>query len=173
MTPLASLPSKLLKGGHVTLQGEIVQGFGLSYIPQNLSANGCINCKDLLNVTFVSGPMIPSVSVEYVKASQYKFVIRFKWSTTNLANMVFNFTVRLNPQYAPYFSVEDMNQVQFITIDSALLSRFDKVDTLTFEQIAGVTSPTGTIILESPTQIPSGASLGIPDQAMKILFTSI
>lgn len=108
MTPSAC---KLAKGGHVTMQGEIVQGFGLSYIPQSLSANGCINCKDLLNVTFVSGPMIPSISVEYVKASQYKFVIRFKWSTTNLASMVFNFTVRLSTQYTPYFSVEDMNQV--------------------------------------------------------------
>jgi hypothetical protein len=66
MTPLASLASKLLKGGQVTLQNEIIQGLRLSYIPQSLSANGCINCKDLLNVNFVSGTMIPSIKINYL-----------------------------------------------------------------------------------------------------------
>ena len=112
--------------------------------------------------------MIPSYTVEYVKASQYKFIIRFKWSTTNLANMVFNFTVRLNTQYSQYFTAEDMNQVQLITIDSALLAKYQKAEILTIDDINN--SQSGVINLNSEKQIPSGASLGIPDKAMKILF---
>ena len=114
--------------------------------------------------------MIPSHTVEYVKASQYKFVIRFKWSTTNLANMVFNFSVNLNTEYRQYFTAEDMNQVKVITIDSALLIKYQRTNSLTLDDITGTNSQSGAINLKPENKIPSGASLGISDKAMKILF---
>jgi hypothetical protein len=62
-----------------------------------------------------------------------------------------------------------MKQVQLINCDSALLSKFDKVESLNLEEI---TEPTSSIetVLNPPNKIPSGASLGIPDKALKILF---
>lgn len=100
----------ILKGGHVVLQGEVLQGLSMTSLPFNLSSNGCPNCDDILSVNILSSPIIPNITVDYILTTQYKFIARFNFRGL-LGSFVFNFTVRINPAYSSYFTAADMQQV--------------------------------------------------------------
>ena len=125
------LPSatKIIPGGHVILQGQVLQGISLSYIPRNLTTGGCPLCPSLLNVSVASSPLIPITTVSFIPTTQYKFVAKFDFSNRP-GTFVFNFTIRLNPAFSYYFTQQDMQQVIVLTIDMAVLSRVDPTDTL-------------------------------------------
>jgi hypothetical protein len=82
----------------------------LSYLPASLTANNCPQCNNILNVSVLSTPIIPIVSVLYVRITQFKFVITFDFGNI-LGAFVFNFTVRINPTFASSFTQTDMNQL--------------------------------------------------------------
>ncbi len=102
--------TKIIKNGYVVLQGKVLQGMSMTYLPANLLANGCPQCNNILNVSVISTPIIPVVSVSYVQATQWKFLITFDFNNV-LGTFVFNFTVRINSNLASFFTQADMDQV--------------------------------------------------------------
>jgi len=111
------------------MQGQVLQGMSMSYIPANLTSNGCPQCDNILKVSVISTPIIPVVTVNYIAATQYKFVIKFDFKSI-IGTFVFKFTVKINPTFSSYFTQADMDQIQVVTIDMALLSAVDSTDSL-------------------------------------------
>lgn len=126
--------TKIITNGHVVLQGKVLQGMSMTYLPANLLANGCPQCNNILNVSVISTPIIPIVSVSYIQATQFKFVITFDFNNI-LGIFVFNFTVRINSNLASFFTQADMDQVQVVRIDMALLSAVDTAITLSLSNL--------------------------------------
>lgn len=126
--------TKIITNGHVVLQGQVLQGMSMTYLPAGLLANSCSQCDSILNVSVISTPIIPIVTVSYVKATQYKFLIKFDFNNV-LGSFVFNFTVRINSNYASFFTQADMNLVEVVKIDMALLSAVDSSSTLSLSNL--------------------------------------
>lgn len=122
-----------------------MQGISLSYLPANLTANGCPRCDSILNVSVITSPFIPVITVNYIRASQYKFVARFNFGNM-IGQFVFNFTVRINSAFSSYFTQADMEQVSVVTIDMALLSIVPADTSLTIGdlQVDSTSSSTST-----------------------------
>lgn len=73
--------------------------------------------------------------VNFIPRSKFQFLIEFDFHGT-IAVPNFTFTIQINPRYERYFSREDMSQIEIITVDPALLARFDEEETLSFGQIS-------------------------------------
>ena len=72
--------------------------------------------------------------MSYIQATQFKFVITFDFNNI-LGIFVFNFTVRINSNLASFFTQADMDQVQVVRIDMALLSAVDTAITLSLSNL--------------------------------------
>lgn len=107
------------------LSGQVLQGMALTYIPSSLTNGGCLQCNQLLNVSILSSPVIPSVAVFFVTGSQYNFAINFNFGVTGL--FIFQFTVRISNSFSNYFTPADLQQVQIITINMGVLSSYQTV----------------------------------------------
>ena len=83
--------------------------------------NGALSSKILL-VKVVKSSVVPGVRVSYVPKSRYQFYIEFEFNGL-FAIPVFQFTVQINPDFARYFSPEDMAQLQVINVDPAVLAK--------------------------------------------------
>ena len=103
------------------LFGEIAQGFTLSYIPDQLSENGCINCNDILLVKLISYAVLPSIEIVYLPTTRFKFSVKFSFNGI-FAIPDFIYSVQINPKYSKYFSVEDMAQKIVIPVIPADLA---------------------------------------------------
>ncbi len=158
--------SKLITNGHVVLQGQVLQGMSLSYIPSNLTNGGCTQCSNLLRVSVLSSPIIPIVTVNYISSTQYKFVINFDFNRI-LGSFVFNFTVKLNPSFSSYFTQADMDQIEVVTIDMALLSQVDATDSLS---IGNLQTNDLTVQSNSNNRNSNIVIPGVPAAAVSILF---
>jgi cysteine-rich repeat protein len=157
--------SKIITNGHVVLQGQVLQGMSMSYLPANLTANGCARCNSILNVSVISTPVIPIVTVNYITATQFKFVIKFDFNNI-VGSFVFNFTVRINSAFASFFTQADMDQVQVVKIDMALLSAVDARDSLTFNNLQ-----TNDVAVQSANNNKTSIVIpGVPQEAVLILF---
>ena len=165
------LPSatKIIPGGHVVLQGQVLQGISLSYLPANLTAGGCPLCSSLINVSVISSPLIPITTVTFIPTTQYKFVAKFDFSGVP-GTFVFNFTIRLNPAFSSDFTQQDMQQVIVLTIDMAVLSRVDSTDTLVTGNLQSNNYPLSSSGINVVNQIKTPTIDGIPQQAIDLLF---
>jgi hypothetical protein len=67
----------------------------MTYLPPSLTNNGCPQCDDIFNVSIISSPVIPSITVDYIQATQYRYVIRFNFQGS-LANFAFSYSIRIN-----------------------------------------------------------------------------
>ena len=66
----------------------------------------------------ISSPVNPLITVIFATGSQYNFAINFNFgSATGL--FIFQFAVRINSNYANFFTPKDLQQVQVITINMA------------------------------------------------------
>lgn len=110
--------------GAVNLFGRVVQGVRLSYIPAELTKNDCAECSKLLWVRIISSDVIPGVRVNYMPKSKYQFLCEFDFNGL-FSIPVFSVSIQINPDYAKYFSAEDMAQIQVKRIDPAVLKRKD------------------------------------------------
>jgi len=110
--------------GTVHLYGRIVQGVRLSYIPEALAANGCAECYNLLWVRVIRSDIVPGVRINFLPASRFQFLVELEFHGT-FSIPSFTIAVQINPQYAKYFNMKDMAQIQIKTIDPALLARRD------------------------------------------------
>lgn len=82
----------------------------------------------------ISSTIVPGVRVEYIPKSKFQYLAEFDFHGT-ISIPVFKFTVQINPKYASFFSKEDLQQVEIINIDPALLARVDQTPTLSFESL--------------------------------------
>ncbi len=124
----------------------------MTYLPASLLANNCAQCNSILNVSVISTPIIPVVSVSYVQATQYKFVITFDFNNV-LGTFVFNFTVRINSNLASFFTQADMDQVEVVRIDMALLSAVNSVPTLSLANLKTNDPMIATTVKKNTTSI--------------------
>jgi hypothetical protein len=76
-------------------------------------------------VRVIRSDIVPGVRVNYLPASKYQFLVELEFYGT-FAIPSFTIAVQINPQYAKYFNIKDMAQIQIKTIDPALLARKDK-----------------------------------------------
>lgn len=95
----------------------------MTYLPQNLTANNCSSCNNILNISIISASSVPRVSISYITATQYKFVARFNFGVL-ATNQFLTFSIRINPSFSGYFSATDMQQVKIVTIDLAKLAKY-------------------------------------------------
>ena len=114
--------------------GRVVQGIRLSYIPEELAKNDCAECSKLLWVRVISSDVIPGVRVNYMPKSKYQFLCEFDFNGL-FSIPVFSVSIQINPQYASYFSKEDMAQIQVKRIDPAVLRKEDGPKELTLDEI--------------------------------------
>lgn len=79
--------------------------------------------------------MIPGVRVNYLPNSKYQFLCEFDFNGL-ISIPVFTVSIQINPDYAKYFSTEDMAQIQVKRIDPAVLIRREaKPAALSFSDI--------------------------------------
>lgn len=116
----------------VQLFGKVVHGVRLSYIPKTLTQNECLYCNKLLWVKVIKSDIVPGVRVSYIPKSTYQFYIEFDFNGT-FSIPVFTFSIQINPDYAQYFSKEDMAQIKVLTVDPAVLKKAEKVATLSLD----------------------------------------
>lgn len=136
----------------------------MTYLPQNLTNNGCPLCSNILNISITNATIIPQITVSYITASQYKFVVRFMFGVL-ITNQFFTFTVRINNSFSSYFSASDMQQIKIVSIDLAKLALFESVGTLSLENPSNTTTTTVSNSSSPTITIP-----GVPAEAVKILF---
>ena len=115
----------------------------MTYIPPSLTSNGCPQCDDIFNVSIISSPVIPSITVDYIQATQYRYVIRFNFQGS-LANFAFNYSIRINERFRQFFTTQDMEQIKTVKIDMALLAKVEKVETLSLDDEVTVPSVLNT-----------------------------
>ena len=137
----------------VLLFGRVVQGVRLTYVPPSLTDLDCKQCDDLLWIKVIKSDIVPGVSVEYIPNSKYQFLVEFNFFSTS-AIPVFTFTIQLNPKFRSFFSQQDMDQVEIVNIDPAILALFDEPDILTFGE----------------TQINENKEINIPEDARKAVL---
>jgi hypothetical protein len=115
----------------------------MTYLPPSLTSNGCPQCDDIFNVSIISSPVIPSITVNYIQATQYRYAIRFNFQGS-LANFAFSFSIRINERFRQFFTTQDMEQIQTVRIDMALLAKVEKIETLTLDDEVTVPSISST-----------------------------
>lgn len=108
--------------GAVQLSGKVMQGVTLSYLPDGLTAAGCPQCSEVLMVSIIQAQVIPSFRVNFLPTTQYKYLIEFDFQGI-FGIPPFTFTLRINPDYARFFSTEDMAQLITLRVDPAVLAR--------------------------------------------------
>lgn len=108
--------------GAVQLSGKVMQGITLSYLPDGLTAGGCSKCSEVLMVSIIQAQVIPSFRVNFLPTTQFKYLIEFDFQGI-FGIPPFTFTLRINPDYARFFSVDDMAQLLTIRVDPAVLAR--------------------------------------------------
>jgi hypothetical protein len=113
----------IIPGGNVALDTEVLQGIAMTYLPQNLTNNNCPSCNNILSISIISASSVPRVSISYITATQYKFLVRFNFGVL-ATNQFLTFSVRINPSFSNYFSITDMQQVKIVTIDLAKLAKY-------------------------------------------------
>ena len=99
-----------------------MQGVTLSYLPDGLTAGGCPKCSEVLMVSIIQAQVIPSFRVNFLPTTQFKYLIEFDFQGI-FGIPPFTFTLRINPDYARFFSTEDMAQLLTIRVDPAVLAR--------------------------------------------------
>lgn len=95
--------------GAVQMNGKVLQGVTLSYLPDQLTDGGCPNCNEVLLVSVIQAQVIPSFRVNFLPTTQYKYLIEFDFHGI-FGIPPFTFTLRINPDYAKYFNTADMAQ---------------------------------------------------------------
>lgn len=101
--------------------GQIAQGATLSYIPDALSQNMCVDCNDILMVKLVSYTILPSVQVSYLPTTRFKFSVNFSFIGI-YAIPDFVYSIQINPKYEKHFTAEDMAQRIIVPVNPADLA---------------------------------------------------
>ena len=125
----------------------------MTYLPQSLTNNGCPLCSNILNISITNATIIPQITVSYITASQYKFVVRFMFGVL-ITNQFFTFSVRINNSFNSYFSASDMQQVKIVSVNLAKLALFESVGALTFENASNSTTNTVSNSVSPTITIP-------------------
>lgn len=133
--------------GKVLLLGKVVQGVKISYLPGTLTVNDCPLCYQLLWVRVIKSDIVPVVSVQYLPKSQYQFLIQFDFHGT-FSIPLFMVSVQINPQFARYFSPNDLSQIQICTIDPSLLAMNDQSTALGIQDISQNSTILSTSLLK-------------------------
>jgi hypothetical protein len=100
----------------ITLRGSvfagkmIYQGLAMSLMPTGILATGCGICDNLFQIDINSQFTGITATQTFIKNSLYWFVITFNFPTATFVP-TFEFTVRINPLHATYFTAQDMAQI--------------------------------------------------------------
>lgn len=82
----------------------------MSLMPTGILATGCGICDNLFQIDINSQFSGITATQTFIKNSLYWFVITFNFPTATFVP-TFEFTVRINPIHATYFTAQDMAQV--------------------------------------------------------------
>lgn len=187
--PSKSANSLLSLQGKVLGNGVLLQGVTLSLMPTSIVANGCDICKSLLTVQASSSFATITAATDFVTNSQYWFVVKFTLPAVPFIPS-FKFTIQIDPQYAKYFSSEDMAQKITGSYDSSPQAVSDNISTVTTYMAKGpkpniespttLTTPSTTPLVPSSTPdslttgsaaVPSKANANSNDpQTLALLF---
>ena len=128
--------------------GVVYQGVSLNFIPSGILISNCAICDDLLLVEIVSSVTNIQSKIEYVKNSQYNFIISF-----NLGAVAFipgfQFRIRIKNTYTGYFTTADMS----LSVQSSITSN----QPLSFSSLSIAPNPTSTIFTSGATIIQTAA----------------
>merc|ERR1719197_524772 len=83
----------------------------MSAMPSAILANGCNICSNLFTININSRYTDITTTIRYVPNSQYWFAITFEYPKANVPVPTFEYTVRINPIHANFFTSQDMAQV--------------------------------------------------------------
>ena len=72
--------------------------------------------------------------MSYIPKSTYQFFIEFDFHGT-FSIPVFTFSVQINPDYASYFSSEDLAQLKVLRVDPSVLKKGEKKETLSLDDL--------------------------------------
>ena len=120
----------------VLLFGRVVQGVRLTNVPQYFLDTDCVECSKLFLIKVTKSDIVPGVKVEYIPKSQFQFLIEFDFHGI-IAIPAFTFTIQINPKYAKYFTNEDLDQIEILHINPALLAKYDTEEVLVLGDING------------------------------------
>lgn len=96
--------------GNVLANKVIYQGMAMSLMPTPILAANCGICDSLFRIDINSQFTAITTSQFYINNTQYWFVVQFMFPTSAFVP-TFEFTVRINPLHAQYFTAQDMAQV--------------------------------------------------------------
>ena len=107
----------------VGIVNAIYQNVMISYLPSALTANGCPNCRYILNATLVAAPTNSTIESNYILGTQYQYVVTAITPNT-LSTGTLTFTLQLNSTLSNFFSPADMAQKQTVVVDLSTVSMY-------------------------------------------------
>jgi len=102
--------SRISLRGYVLGNQLIYQGVSMSLIPTAILSTGCTICNNLFLITVNSRFTTITVTQQFLNNSQYWFIISFNFSDA-ASIPTFEYTIRINPIHANFFTITDMVQL--------------------------------------------------------------
>lgn len=96
--------------GNVLANNIIYQGVAMSLMPTSIIAAGCSICNSMFTIDVNSQFTGITTTQTFITNTQYWFVITFNFPTATFVP-TFEFTIKINPIHATYFTAQDMAQV--------------------------------------------------------------
>ena len=96
--------------GYVLGNKQIYQGVSMSLLPTGILSAGCTICNNLFTVTTNSQFATITTTQQYVSNTQYWFLITFDFTAASSVP-TFEFTIKINPVQASFFTAADMTQL--------------------------------------------------------------
>ena len=106
----SSIISKISTKGFVLGNQVIYQGVAMNLMPTVILSTGCAICNNLFLITTNSKFSTISYTQQFLNNSQYWFIISFSFPDAN-SIPTFEFTIRINPIHANFFTLGDMAQL--------------------------------------------------------------
>jgi hypothetical protein len=88
----------------------IYQGLAMSLMPTGILASNCGICDQLFKVDINSQFSGITTTQTFINNTQYWFVLTFNFPTATFVP-TFEYTVKINPIHATFFTAQDMAQV--------------------------------------------------------------
>jgi hypothetical protein len=121
---VAAGPSSLISVlQRVGIVNAVYQNVLLGSLPTALTANGCPNCKHLLNTTLIFAPINTTIESTYILGTQYQYVVT-AITPNPLSTGTLIFTLQINSTYASFFSPADMAQKQTVVVDLSTINMY-------------------------------------------------
>ena len=120
---------KLLTSGTASLTflknirfiNAVYQNVMISYLPDNITANNCQFCNNLLKVELLTSPPSTTLAINFIKNTLYQYVVAVvlppNFNQQLSTNNVITMRATINPLYEKYFTTAEMNIKSTISLD--------------------------------------------------------